>query len=1504
MAEYFFVPSKWKKELNDSKNSLLLSLTKRKKTGAKLTNPSDCYGICVEKYKISSGPRLLWKKEQLTDGVLYVLRDALLHNDYDRKYSGQPQQFIRLKEYTEEEKSEVESEMERLNAQNDAKTQQEEASDLTEAESQFLNQTMSINSELFKDMVYESRSWLNFIRNNDDQFMSRYCECLLDHIIGNSSEESEWSILPIENRDEQLVVYHQTRVEEDGTYNDWILLGIIKPGDDAKEKFSDLTELLQKGEDARRGARRAYPFTMLEDKDYWQRMEQDTTSSNLILSSEESDIISGQQEYPLFITGRAGSGKSTVLQYMFAEIMLRFLEARMNDRENTLAVPLYLSYSENLVNKAKELMESLFKHNHVYLKVLKDNGLSYENSVKPLIEGDSFKVFGELVRELIQQHKPDDLKKFDRSKHISFAEFRKKWTKKFGNTREFRKYPPSLCWHVIRTYIKGWKSEGYLTPEEYEQVGRDNSTVKRETYQFIFDKVWTNWYSKLMSEDGYWDDQDLVRFCLRPSASNPTETCVVPRYSAIFCDESQDFSHVELELILGLNTLQHRKLDLPSINRIPFVFVGDEFQTLNPTGFSWNSLRSYFTNRLASQFGKNESDLSASDPIQLVNNYRSTSSIVKLGNRIQLLRAAKFGQNSPPQQTHFTEVGAPVFYLPDTPDVWAALPNKKIILIVPSDEGMSVSEYIESSPLKGKMDLYDDGTPVGITVLNPAQAKGMDYENVALYGFGTEESPLSYSSIRDFLSDPDRFEKDEADIDTKYLLNNAYVAATRAKERLYIIDKSINSSLWGIALESSEHEELKKDMMERVPSELKVLYEDGALGWILPGTISDVTTSDNHNWAQEYEDMERMAWDMRNAENMLQVANRYKEMTPRMEEAESRAKAKAYVIKEDYEAAVREFLKASDLAQLPENKARMLSEAIKYVWQGINEENVEASVKKLAEMYLKANTNELAKLGYNLHHAKTLSEFKSIIYSLLNYYSRQEEYSLRTISRRLIQHAINSLPDVDSQAKNDLADIAQWLNGLINEGDFKIVRLVELIAKTNNPALLITLCEKQKYFPQSYYKAKVETTPYPENVKFFDKLRGEDWREKVYSEFIRYPDASYNHADISVRLRIEEAIALCDSDPRRSRVAAAEYLSLEPSFDSALAFISLLEDKGMSFNRPEAELLLAIRLKNFGYQETITKADLLKSNILAMSQTILSINQSGLEIDNRFIRDSDEVLNARFKQVDTILATPFLLYLGEKFESRGQHNDTRRYYTWALTKANKSEQRLFRLLKLKAVEMKETLDRSGEWKPNMEERAELGIGLKQEDLTVEIKKTTQQAWKRVSLVVLERFTRAGIAAEEPTKNIVVEPQKETEPMKTTQPLEASNPEPVSTDTDTETIEMPQESVPAYNPYASSASEDELQSMPPVEFILEGLSIQYFYAKRRLVIRYNPSSLQITVSKGQIKANEEEMQVVTDGVIELEGKRIPVSIRILDGNVIVAHLSPSFHPTGVIYVFPV
>ncbi len=67
-----------------------------------------------------------------------------------------------------------------------------------------------------------------------------------------------------------------------------------------------------------------------------------------------------------------------------------------------------------------------------------------------------------------------------------------------------------------------------------------------------------------------------------------------PDFAVIFCDEAQDFTRLELNFLVRLLLYHRYDLGRERYIRLPFVLAGDPFQTINPTGFRWESVKASF----------------------------------------------------------------------------------------------------------------------------------------------------------------------------------------------------------------------------------------------------------------------------------------------------------------------------------------------------------------------------------------------------------------------------------------------------------------------------------------------------------------------------------------------------------------------------------------------------------------------------------------------------------------------------------------------------------------------------------------------------------------------------------------------------------------------------------------------------------------------------------------------------------------------------------------------
>ena len=122
---------------------------------------------------------------------------------------------------------------------------------------------------------------------------------------------------------------------------------VLPKSDDIQRLKNDFQDVLtsESPEMLLRKSHRSYPDIVLGDREIWiKKIQTKDEKANLALSAEETNLLQRCQAgyYPLFINGRPGSGKSTVLQYFFAE----HLHDYTNFENQLNAPPIYLTYSQ------------------------------------------------------------------------------------------------------------------------------------------------------------------------------------------------------------------------------------------------------------------------------------------------------------------------------------------------------------------------------------------------------------------------------------------------------------------------------------------------------------------------------------------------------------------------------------------------------------------------------------------------------------------------------------------------------------------------------------------------------------------------------------------------------------------------------------------------------------------------------------------------------------------------------------------------------------------------------------------------------------------------------------------------------------------------------------------------------------------------------------------------------------------------------------------------------
>lgn len=1215
------------------------------------------FGLYLKRIQMPSRPTICWFVRVEGDLQVYVLRQLYLHDEYDAKVKKDKRRdWINKHQYSELEKSEIDAFI---------KSILEEKTDeiiskpnLTPAEINFISSSTRINHALFDETIYETKEWIQDVQGVDFSDFSNAASEIENFIFNNLGDNTEWRF--IEFKDNAIIIFHQGK--------EWILCRIVK-----RNENSDYHEFMkEEPTDFHRG----YPFNFLDDKDVWRLMELDK-KSNMVLSKQQVGIVSEDIEFPLFLTGRAGSGKSTVLQYIFAEIILRYLNTAKQLGGN-IKLPGYLSYSSNLIEDAIKLCTTLFEKNNVYNDELKKEHLQYKKDISPLIE-NMFFVFSDLLRKSIDDKIPGESDRLfpKGDKYISFPIFNAKWEKRFGKIREAaKKYGPSISWHVIRTYIKGWDSEKIMTPEEYANIGEKNQSVTLDTFKMIYTNVWENWYSTL---EGAWDDQDIVRYCLE-------NNMVDERFSAVFCDESQDFTRIEIDFILKSSSFSNRCIDnLEDIKRLPFVFAGDEFQTLNPTGFSWESLRSYFTERLCSFTGLENriNELRIPDPVELSENFRSTRQVVKLANRVQLLRAARFREFSKPQKPHFSQEGNSIYCVsPSDQFNFEKLKEKQVILIIPASDGESVKDFIDNSPLKGQIRFDDYGVPMDITILNPTQAKGLEYPNVAVFGFNNK-GHFSALCIDELLSwFEENKESNVNDIELKYQVSNAYVAVTRAGSNLYIIDDFNEESFWSFAFshEDPKTEKKIKTLLEKMflslpdgqkrnwPTE-DGMIDENELGWIYYVPDFDIT-DENLNYLRSEEhknDLENRAEALHDPTLMRRAACIHKGVGNKEDEA--RCKAKAFQYEEN-------FLEAAKMFE----KAKMYDQAVENYWSELNITGNQSIVKAIARLKDLSHNIKISLCARCVN--PSVRDFKIALADTSDAIKKDStELSKSKAWQFVLNMMLTKLMGMGNIPNSDMPVI---INSCSELRDYDIIvneqHLARLCYKIGAIAEAISIWEKmdRNARPKEYYEAKLKTLKYPNTIEYYEGTQDEKWKELLMAEYRKQP---------KLKLSEGQKRVIC-TVIRSSSNYKTEYIYFLPfmlrsayNIETSKNVIEEAEQYGVSLNIAVIEALIEVRysdlrqwkkpLTKFVDREAILFLDAVEAIKKMRSEDFMDfLNRSVKELK---VKDFCSTHYSKFSRKS--ISKLVFLELGKLFESRGIFVDAMRFYEWA---KNQSDDQSFK----------------------------------------------------------------------------------------------------------------------------------------------------------------------------------------------------------------------------------
>lgn len=461
-----------------------------------------------------------------------------------------------------------------------------------------------------------------------------------------------------------------------------------------------------------------------------------------VISFDDVQQAIYQSEPPLVIIGSAGSGKTALL-----------LEKMKQIAGNVL----YVSLSSYLVKNAYELYHSQ----------------SYENTAQEV----AFLSYQELLETI----------RIPEGTAIDFIRF-KHW---FNSNTHYHKIKDA---HKLFEEFRGVLTsnelqQGYLSRDDYLGLGVKQSIFLQEERESVYDLF--EKYLTFLKVQSYYDINLISQQWLQYAK---------PTYDFVVIDEVQDFTNIQLYLILKLLNKSGQ-----------FLMCGDSNQIVHPNFFSWDKIKTLFYHQTELQGGQ--------ELVRILHtNYRNAPEITDIANRILLLKNARFG--SIDKESHYLvksngHLQGRAILLHDTTKLLQDLNQKtkqstQFAVIVMHDAQKQEAGKFFNTPL----------------VFSIQEAKGLEYSNIILYNFISSESErfryISQNVTTEQLQASKltyRRNKDKTDKSLevyKFYINALYVALTRSIENVYWVEHQHEHPLLTLLQLPKATESL--DMVETVKS--------------------------------------------------------------------------------------------------------------------------------------------------------------------------------------------------------------------------------------------------------------------------------------------------------------------------------------------------------------------------------------------------------------------------------------------------------------------------------------------------------------------------------------------------------------------------------------------------------------------------------------------------------------------------------------------------------------
>ena len=522
--------------------------------------------------------------------------------------------------------------------------------------------------------------------------------------------------------------------------------------------------------------------------------------ANIIITDDQ--LLQIAKSEPLLIDGHAGTGKSVIIALRIAVHYASF-DREENKEDKLIPSLLVVAYNKRVLKMIKDYVVYWIR------KMIPQNNEKYLDRISYI---PTLRLYHMLLNKQDHYNIPDPLLNESTETFVNFYKFQSEF---FSKRNDFTGISAEQAWHFIRGILKGrelgwYGSEEPISINDFGSItGEPDSRIPRKSTEKMSKELILSLlqvhekYESWRVQNGYLDDIDLVRKALDSIEDGTSrKDDFIKKFDTVLIDEGQDLTIVEFKLITYLLKRYSRSVNI--------VVGGDPLQTINPTGFSWENLETFITERVHEEQGNNKFKME--DNHTMVVSHRMPKTLVDFSNIIINSRARLSNEKLEFMKAldDFSNDGSITRVPYDSDDEQQRdTVNQFLAGALGSDIGTIIwaRDKKELNDVKSKdttlTDLITTKTDEGLVredIHSIESVKGLEFETVILYRFGDlsqnfqhlAESSLSEGKTTTF----------EEAYELLYFLNRLFIASTRSKKNLIIIDsqdsmeKSWNEKLW------------------------------------------------------------------------------------------------------------------------------------------------------------------------------------------------------------------------------------------------------------------------------------------------------------------------------------------------------------------------------------------------------------------------------------------------------------------------------------------------------------------------------------------------------------------------------------------------------------------------------------------------------------------------------------------------------------------------------------